>query len=99
MKRGMLEERYMRFVCRMFQYGRLDVQFVCCFNGAYKVESNIFRNLESFLDALEKCVDVSDRVIIVYSFDAVKYEELAEIIDTSKYSNYFIFKDVSSSIY
>lgn len=95
----MLQERYMRFVCRFFKYGKLDIQFVCCFNGAYKVESDIFQNLESFLDALEKCVSASDSVIVTYSFDAVKYYELVEIIDNSKSSNYPIFKDVASECF
>ena len=95
----MLQERYMRFVCRFFKYGKFDIQFVCCSNGFYKVESIVFENLESFLDALEKCVDVSDSVIVTYSFDAVRYHELVEIIDNFKYSNYPIFKDVVSSIY
>lgn len=96
MKRGMLQERYMRFVCRMFKYKGLDIQFVCCSNGCYKIESDIFFTLESFLDDLEKCVAFSDNVIVTYSFDAVKYHELVEIFNTSKYSNYSIFKDVVS---
>lgn len=99
MKKGMLQERYMRFVCRMFKYGRLDVQFVCRSFGLYHIESDIFQSLESFLDALEKCVSVSDSVIVTYSFDAVKYHELVEIIDNSKYSNLAIWQDVVSSIY
>lgn len=94
MKRGMLQERYMRFVCRMFKYGKLDIQFVCRSFGLYHIESNLFENLESFLDALERCVDVSDSVIVTYSFDCIRYHELVEIIDNSKYSNYPIFKDV-----
>lgn len=95
----MLQERYMRFVCRMFKYGKLDVQFVCCSFGLYHIESNLFENLESFLDALERCVDVSDSVIVTYSFDCIRYHELVEIIDNTTYSNYPIFKDVVSSIY
>ena len=98
MKKGMLQERYMRFVCRMFKYGKLDVQFVCRFNGAYRVESSIFKSLDTFLDILGKCVSASDSVIVTYSFDSVKYHELLEIIDNSEYSNLAIWQDVVSSI-
>lgn len=99
MKRGMLQERFMRFVCRFFKYGKLDIQFVCCSNGCYRIESDVFCNLDLFLDALEKCVAFSDNVIVTYSFDAVKYHELVEIFDTPKYSNYSIFKDVASECF
>lgn len=95
----MLQERYMRFVCRMFKYGMLDIQFVCCSNGFYKIESDIFCDLESFLYALEKCVTVSDNVIVTYSFDGLSYHELVEIFDNSKYSDYSIFKDVVSEFF
>lgn len=95
----MLQERYMRFVCRMFRYGKLAIQFVCCSNGFYKIEFEVFCDLKSFLDALEKCVTVSDNVIVTYSFDGLSYHELVEIFDTSKYSNYPIFKDVASECF
>lgn len=99
MKRGMLQERYMRFVCRMFKYGKLDIQFVCCSNGCYQIESDIFQTIESFLAALERCVFSSDRVLVTYSFDADKYHQLVEIIDNSKYSNYVIWKDVVNELF